>query len=93
MFIPILDGKISKTGLISGGFDNYLFTPNGKIHRYFTRRAAINILHPFQPFIIGQKNFAAKLAYSFNIPLIFYGESVSDYGTKLGNAKAIFNKN
>ncbi len=70
-----------------GGFDNYLFTPNGKIHRYLTRRATINILHPFQPFIIGQKNFVAKLASLFNIPLIFYGETPSDYGTKLGDAK------
>ena len=75
-----------------GGFDNYLFTPNGKIHRYLSRRAAINILHPFQPFIIGQKNFAAKLAYLFNIPLIFYGESVSDYGTKLDNEKQFSTK-
>jgi N-acetyl sugar amidotransferase len=70
-----------------GGFDNYLFTPNGKIHRYLTRRAVINLLHPFQPFIIGQKNFTAKLAYLFDIPLIFYGEPPSDYGTKLGNIK------
>ena len=75
-----------------GGFDNYLFTPNGKIHRYLTRSAVINLLHPFQPFIIGQKNFAAKLAYLFDIPLIFYGESLSDYGTKLGNAKQFSTK-
>jgi len=75
-----------------GGFDNYLFTPNGKIHRYLTRRAVINLLHPFQPFIIGQKNFVPKLAYLFNIPLIFYGESVSDYGTKLGNEKQFSTK-
>jgi len=70
-----------------GGFDNYLFTPNGKTHKYLTRRAVINLLHPFQPFIIGQKNFIAKLAYLFDIPLIFYGEPASDYGTKLGNIK------
>ena len=70
-----------------GGFDNYLFTPNGKTHRYVTRRAAINLLHPFQPFIIGQKNFIPKIAYLFDIPLIFYGEPPSDYGTKLSNVK------
>ena len=75
-----------------GGFDNYLFTPNGKIHRHLTRRAVINILHPFQPFIIGQKNFIAKLAYLFDIPLIFYGESPSDYGTMLGNIKQFSKK-
>ena len=55
-----------------GGFDNYLFSPNGKIHRYLTKRSVINILHPFQTFIIGQKNFVPKLAYFFNITLIFY---------------------
>ena len=70
-----------------GGFDNYLFTPNGKIHRYLTRRAVISLLHPFQPFILGQKNFAPQLAYKFNIPLIFYGETPSDYGTKVKNDK------
>jgi hypothetical protein len=37
-----------------GGFDNELFTPNGKVHRLFTRNAFLNLLHPFQPFIIGQ---------------------------------------
>ena len=69
-----------------------MFTPNGKIHRYLTRKATINILHPFQPFIIGQKNFVAKLAYLFDVPLIFYGESVSDYGVKLGIAKKFSTK-
>ena len=69
--------------IAKGGFDNFLFNPNGKLHRYLTKKAVENILHPFQPFIIGQKYFAAKLAYKFNIPLIFYGEPPSDYGTKL----------
>jgi len=75
-----------------GGFDNYLFTPNGKVHRHLTKRALINILHPFQPFILGQKNFIPQMAYKFNIPLIFYGESPSDYGTKMGNEKQFSNK-
>ena len=30
-----------------GGFDNYLFTPNGKIHRELTRQATLNLLHLF----------------------------------------------
>lgn len=70
-----------------GGFDNYLFTPNGKVHRHLTRSALINILHPFQPFILGQKSFVAQMAFKFNIPLIFYGETPSDYGTELGDEK------
>ena len=29
-----------------GGFDNYLYTPNGKVHRLLlTRNATINLLH------------------------------------------------
>ena len=38
-----------------GGFDNILFTPNGRLHRLLTSLAFKNLLHPFQPFIIGQK--------------------------------------
>ena len=43
--------------LHKGGFDNYLYTPNPKIHRRITREAGMNtrLMHPFQPFIIGQK--------------------------------------
>jgi len=66
-----------------GGFDNYLYTPNGKVHRELTRQATINLLHPFQPFILGQKTFVAKMAVKFNIPLIFYGEVPAEYGEKM----------
>ncbi len=75
-----------------GGFDNYLFSPNGKVHRYLTRKAVENILHPFQPFILGQKNFLPHLAYLFDIPLIFYGESPNDYGTNFGENSKFSNK-
>jgi N-acetyl sugar amidotransferase len=68
-----------------GGFDNYLHTPNGKIHRLLTRNATINMLHPFQPFILGQKTFADKMAVRFNIPLIFYGEMPGEYGEKISH--------
>lgn len=68
-----------------GGFDNYLYTPNGKIHRLLTRNATINLLHPFQPFILGQKTFVAKMAAQMNIPLIFYGEMPGEYGEKISH--------
>ena len=68
-----------------GGFDNYLYTPNGKIHRLLTRNATINLLHPFQPFILGQKTFVAKMAAKLNIPLIFYGEMPGEYGEKISH--------
>ena len=63
-----------------GGFDNYLFTPNGQVHRRLTQLAFRNLLHPFQPFIFGQKNYAPKMAVRMGIPLVFYGENEAEYG-------------
>lgn len=63
-----------------GGFDNYLFTPDGEVHRTLTRLAFRNLLHPFQPFIFGQKNYAPKMALKMGIPLVFYGENEAEYG-------------
>jgi len=68
-----------------GGFDNYLFTPNGKVHRKLTREATLRLLHPFQPFIIGQKTFVIKMASQFNIPLVFYGEMPGEYGKNISH--------
>ena len=63
-----------------GGFDNLLFTPNGKVHKLLTKLAFKNLLHPFQPFIIGQKIIGPLMALKFDIPLIFYGENQAEYG-------------
>ncbi|OGW82883.1 MAG: LPS biosynthesis protein [Omnitrophica bacterium GWA2_52_8] len=71
---------------IHAGFDNYLNTPNGRVHRLLTRLAVENLFHPFQPFILGQKNLAPKMAALFNIPLIFYGEHEAEYGNKSDEA-------
>ena len=68
-----------------GGFDNISFKPNGRVHRILTRLAIENLLHPFQSFIIGQKNLAPKLAAKFDIPLIFYGENEAEYGNPIGD--------
>ncbi len=66
-----------------GGFDNILFTPNGKVHRLLTRFAFKNLLHPFQPFILGQKNIGARFSIKYDIPLVFYGENEAEYGNPL----------
>lgn len=66
-----------------GGFDNYLFTPNGKVHALLTRLAFVNLLHPFQPFIIGQRSFAARMAKRHGLFLVFYGENQAEYGNKM----------
>lgn len=65
---------------IQAGFDNFLHTPNGRVHRLLTRLAVENLFHPFQPFILGQKQLAPKMAVLHNIPLIFYGENEAEYG-------------
>jgi N-acetyl sugar amidotransferase len=65
---------------IHSGFDNYLHTPNGRVHRTLTRLAFENLLHPFQPFIFGQKAFPPKFAALMDIPLVIYGENEVEYG-------------
>lgn len=66
-----------------GGLDNVLFTPNGRAHRLFTKLAFENLLHPFQPFIIGQKYIGPKFAIQYKIPLVFYGENQAEYGNRI----------
>ncbi len=63
---------------IHSGFDNYLFTPNPIIHRKLTRLAFENLLHPFQPFAMGQMYFPAKIAAERNINLIMYGDAQAE---------------
>ena len=63
-----------------GGLDNILYTPNGKLHRLLTSFAFKNLLHPFQPFIVGQRIIGPKFASKFNIPLVMYGENQAEYG-------------
>lgn len=70
---------------IHAGFDNYLCTPNGRVHRLLTRLAVENLFHPFQPFIIGQKSLAPKMAILKDIPLVFYGENEGEYGNPMSN--------
>ena len=66
-----------------GGFDNLLFTPNGRLHRILTRLAFTELLHPFQPFIIGQRIIGPRIAKRFGIRHIFYGENQAEYGNSI----------
>lgn len=68
---------------IHAGFDNYLCTPNGRIHRLLTRLAVENLFHPFQAFMFGQKSLAPKMAILHKIPLVFYGENEAEYGNPI----------
>jgi len=70
---------------IHAGFDNHLITPNGLVHRLLTRLSTENLYHPFQPFIVGQKSLAPRIAATMDIPLVFYGENEAEYGTPIDN--------
>ncbi len=76
-----------------GGFDNLSFRPNGAVHALLTRLAIERILHPFQPFILGQKNFGPKVAMKHGIRLVFYGENEAEYGNPIAeNATSLRDK-
>ncbi len=54
-------------------------------HRLLTRLATENLFHPFQPFILGQKQLAPKMAAKFGIPLVFYGENEAEFGNPIAD--------
>ena len=66
-----------------GGLDNILYTPNGKLHRLLTSLAFRNLLHPFQPFILGQRIIGPAMASRFGVELVMYGENQAEYGNKV----------
>lgn len=76
-------GRENFDSWLNAGFDNYLVTPNPRIHRLLTRLAIEKLLHPFQPFILGQKSIGPKLAWLMDIPLVFFGENEAEYGNPL----------
>lgn len=68
-----------------GGFDNVTFKQNGKAMKLLTKLSIENLLHPFQTFILGQKNLAPKIAAKFGIDLVFYGENEAEYGNPIAD--------
>lgn len=60
------------------GVDNVVFTPDPVVHAKLTRLAFLNLVNPFQPFILGQKILAARFALMYNIPFIMYGENQAE---------------
>ena len=45
----------------------------------------LNLLHPFQTFMLGQKIFAVKTAIKYKIPLVFFGENEAEHGNALAD--------
>jgi N-acetyl sugar amidotransferase len=70
---------------LDSGFDNISFRRNGKVMKLLTKLSIENLLHPFQTFILGQKNLAPKIAAQHGINLIFYGENEAEYGNPIAD--------
>jgi N-acetyl sugar amidotransferase len=70
---------------IDTGFDNISFYRNGKTMKLLTKLSIENLFHPFQTFILGQKNLAPKIASKYGISLIFYGENEAEYGNPIAD--------
>ncbi len=76
-----------------GGFDNITVKPNPRVLKVLTKLAILKLLHPFQTFILGQKNVAPYLAKKLGIKLVFYGENEAEYGNPLAdNSKSLRDK-
>lgn len=70
---------------IDSGFDNISFNRNGKTMKLLTKLSIENLFHPFQTFILGQKNLAPKIASKYGLSLIFYGENEAEYGNPIAD--------
>jgi len=76
----------------TGGLDNILYTPNGVLHKEMTKNAFHNLLHPFQPFIVGQRIIGPAMAKKFGVKLVMYGENQAEYGNSIEeNSNPIMN--
>ena len=78
---------------LKGDVQNFLFTPSGRVHSKLTQLAFKKMLHPFQPFIFGQRHFSVNMALLLKIPLIFYGEQQTDAGgmeDEIGEFKMLY---
>ena len=77
--------KNFKNWIDIGGFDNISFNRNGKVMKLLTKLSIENLFHPFQTFMLGQKNLAPKIAARYGINLIFYGENEAEYGNPIAD--------
>lgn len=68
---------------LNSGFANFTYNQNKKLHRFLTREAFLRLGHPFQPFILGQKNLAPRMSTLLDIPLVIFGENEAEYGNAI----------
>ncbi len=76
-----------KNWLKTGDFRNLSAKRNENFFKILTKLSIKNLLHPFQTFILGQKNFAPKIALENNIPLVFYGENEAEHGNPISDTR------
>ena len=76
-------GRRNFDSWLNSGFANYTYNQNQKLHRFLTKNAFLNLGHPFQPFILGQKNLAPRLSILLDIPLVIFGENEAEYGNAI----------
>jgi len=83
---PAMYTKIGRENFeawLNAGFANYTYHQNRKLHRFLTKAAFENLGHPFNPFILGQKNLAPRLSVLLDIPLVVFGENEAEYGNAI----------
>lgn len=76
-------GRRNFSAWLNAGFANYTYNQNRKLHRFLTKSAFLELGHPFQPFILGQKNLAPRLSVLLDIPLVIFGENEAEYGNAI----------
>lgn len=74
-----------KNWLAVCGFDNISWNQNPQAMKVLTRLSIENLFHPFQTFILGQKNYGPRMAAKLGIPLVFYGENEAEYGNPIAD--------
>lgn len=78
---------------LSKGFSNITISPNSNIHSLLTKNAFLNLVNPFQPFIIGQRNIAPKIALEHDIKFVMYGENQAEAHNHLNeNSTSLMDK-
>ena len=86
--------KNFKNWLDTNKLDNISAKRNDALVRFLTKQSILNIFHPFQSWMIGQKVFPIKIALKYKIPLVFYGENEAEHGgsSLAENSSSISNK-
>ena len=74
-----------KNWLKFGKHSNISAKRDPDLMRLLTSLAFKNLLHPFQTFFLGQKNFPIKTAIKEKVPLIFYGENEAEHGNPIAD--------